>query len=358
MEDHYEYSKFEVQWEEYETMFSAETKSQIVNRMGEIIMIQSLLEEILKKKKPLIMDTFWKNLVSEKQWIGKWENFRDHYRKTVSKRIEKLHFIDSKYRALLMYATSASVTEQFQQELADDCCHCLYDEHSRIIAIRSNDCEIDIKGKHRKMAVTRNRKTKKVDEKKDDDDDEDDEKKDDDDDEKEEAEVDEIEEVRMNADDEKDEVFEMEDEVKLESKEALTIGTLYTKLKQVLEIHFKSQQIGISLDLELEEEVDKKELSSEESQKLLEKIAKTIANSPNEMLDGIKIEKLQIMKTLDSIAFGMARYDNAEINRMMKLECDRKEVSKREQKQDFDNFLLQSISLSVLAPLMIELLDE
>ncbi|KAF1767779.1 hypothetical protein GCK72_007738 [Caenorhabditis remanei] len=130
--------------------------------------------------------------------------------------------------------------------------------------------------------------------------------------------------------------------VKLESKEALTIGKLYTKLKQVLETHFKSQQIGISLDLDLEEEVDKKELSSEESQKLLGKIAKTVSNSPNEMLDGIKIEKLQIMKTLDSMAFGMARCDNAEINRMMQLECDRKE----------------SISLSVLAPLMIALLDE
>ncbi|KAF1767780.1 hypothetical protein GCK72_007739 [Caenorhabditis remanei] len=73
-------------------------------------------KEVLKKKQPLILDTFWKNLVSEKQWIGKWENFRDLYRKTVSKRIEKLHFIDSKYRALLMYATSASVTAQFQKD--------------------------------------------------------------------------------------------------------------------------------------------------------------------------------------------------------------------------------------------------
>ena len=59
------------------TITFSETKSQIVNRMGEIIMIQSLLEEVLKKKQPLILDTFWKNLVSEKQWIGKWENFRD-----------------------------------------------------------------------------------------------------------------------------------------------------------------------------------------------------------------------------------------------------------------------------------------
>ena len=64
------------------------------------------------------------------------------------------------------------------------------------------------------------------------------------------------------------------------------------------------------------------------------------------------------MEALDLMAWGLAGCENSELlwNDMKNLGRDK--VSKREQTQEFDNFLFQEISLSGLAKLVIELLDE
>ena len=75
-------------------------------------------------------------------------------------------------------------------------------------------------------------------------------------------------------------------------------------------------------------------------------------------MDVETVEKYLIFMALDLWALGITGFENEEINRMMDVETARKEVFKREQNQDFENFLFQKISLVVLAQIMLGILDE
>ncbi|KAF1767782.1 hypothetical protein GCK72_007749 [Caenorhabditis remanei] len=135
--EHYEHSKFGINWAEYQTMFPGESKSVTINRMTEIVMIQSLMEKALKLldrgikiQKPIVLNPHWRGLVEEEKWKGNWLSYRDH--QSLSHKIEKLNFIDLKYRVLLLFVTSRRVTAQFKKELVEALCTCRYDEHNRI----------------------------------------------------------------------------------------------------------------------------------------------------------------------------------------------------------------------------------
>ncbi|EFO96256.1 hypothetical protein CRE_14701 [Caenorhabditis remanei] len=286
--EYYEHSKFGIDLALYQTMFAGECKSDTKNRMTEIVMIQSLMEKALKLldrgikiQKPIILNPHWRGLVEEEKWKGNWDLYRDHYRQRFAHRIEHLYFIDVKYHALLLFATSRRVTDQFKKELEEDRCICRYDEHNQNAWIQSDCNEVIVEGNI----------------------------------------VDDNEDDEVKAHDEEDDNEEHEEidakDENLKATEAMTVGKVYTKLKGVLEYHFKNKNLDVSLLLSLKAETEKK--------CRIRCAEQCVSDAPNTDMDVETVEKYLIFMALDLWALGITGFENGEINRMMAVETARKE---------------------------------
>ncbi|KAF1754651.1 hypothetical protein GCK72_021214 [Caenorhabditis remanei] len=146
-----------------------------------------------KKMAPFSLNDFWETTVEQEKWNGRWETFRNHYKDNLGKQVESLNFIPIKYRALIIYVTSLRVSDEFKMKLASEYCQCKFDEHGRIVAIRSDD--VVGTGKHRKLRSKDEPKCEK-----------------------------------------KEEEEDSEEQVK-------TIGDLYDKMKNLLDSYFKHNKL-------------------------------------------------------------------------------------------------------------------
>ncbi|EFP09896.1 hypothetical protein CRE_21374 [Caenorhabditis remanei] len=371
--EYYNKNLYGINWSEYLKMFPGKGKSKLVSRKMEVTMLQRLLDQGIVNKEPVVLNAFWQCLVEEEKWGGIWERYREHFRQSVAHRIQHLKFMDSKYRALMLYVSSRRVTDTFKKELAKDECVCQYDEYDRIISIVSKDKQVDVGGKTlSKVPARYNWKTQKDNEKDDkenenkeednEEEDEDDEKEyqDDDDDEKKDDDKKEDEEDEKEEDDVKEDgdeknnfkkgssKHEKDNETKEEglsqSNPVMTIERFYDNLKTLIQTHCRKNKLEYSFMWGLEQESKDKEMSNFEMIKLLEKLACWVTECPDEETDVIKIDKFQLLMMFNAMVGMIPGYENMKekIESALNLECERD----------------QKVPLALLGQMIVSILDE